>query len=407
MTPLRPLCVSRPLGAGAYAHPLMRVVSLLPSATEMFLLLTGPEGLGGGLGARSGSHSGIPVLVGRSHECDFAPFGVAESAGASDGIGLGAVPVLTSARTHFQTSAQVDREVREALASGRSLYDLDATRLASLKPDLILTQDLCDVCSIDLGAVRRAAQGLSPPPRILSLNPRSFEDVNEDVLRIGGAAGLEDRALRVVLGLRERLDRAQELVPAFAPRVRVGFLEWTDPLFVAGHWTPQIIERAGGEHPLNPSVALEGAGAADGVAGQSQRRAGKSIAVPPEVFGATQPEFLFIAPCGLSLEASVREARRLAGQPWFESLPAVRHDRRASGAPRLDDEQAEGGSAGRRWLRGEMVRAGPPRVWCVDGNQMFNRPSTRLVDALEFVTGVLQDRPEHVPRDFPARSLLV
>ena len=157
----------------------------------------------------------------------------------------------------------------------------------------------------------------------------------------------------------------------------MAFLEWTDPLFCAGHWTPQLIERAGGEHPLNPTRAAEWAGAGEGIAGQTARQAGPSVRVPPEVLSAIAPEYLFIAPCGLNLEECERQTRALEGREWFESLPAVRRAR-----------------AGDR-----------SRVWCIDGNQMFNRPGPRLVEALEFLVDVLQgggESPGTVPRGFPA-----
>ena len=145
----------------------------------------------------------------------------------------------------------------------------------------------------------------------------------------------------------------------------VGFMEWTDPIFIAGHWTVQLIERAGGSHPLNPTVPIPGSGAAVGPQ-QASRKAGKSIRVAPEVFCATQPHWLVIAPCGLNLDQVRQEVRTLRAQEWFNTLPAVR-----SG-----------------------------RVALVDGSQYFNRPGPRLVDAFEFLVGWLQGRPELIPEGF-------
>ncbi|MBC7772928.1 MAG: ABC transporter substrate-binding protein [Pyrinomonadaceae bacterium] len=317
-----------------------RVVSLLPSATEI-------------LCAIGGAH----LLVGRSHECDF-PENVVRS-----------LPVLTSAKTSFVSSSQIDADVRARLSSGESLYRLDTAMLARLRPDVILTQDLCGVCSINLDAVRAVAGQLSPAPTIISLNPSTMEDVLDDHLRVGEAVGLLAVAEAAVVEMRERMYAASDFVPHFAGGPAVAFLEWTDPLFVGGHWTPQLIERAGGHHPLNPTAPIDRSGAAAGPIGQTLRAAGKSVRVPPEVLVATRPDIVIVCPCGLTLEQTRREARALSEQPWWKELPAVRTG----------------------------------RVALVDGNQMFNRPGPRLVDAFEFLVGLLNDRPEVVPVDFPWR----
>ena len=334
----------------------MRVVSLLPSATEIL----------DAVGA-------IDLLVARSHECD-SPNSV------------GALPVLTDQRTRFTSSSAVDEAVRtrvrpqgagsqssasenpsEGSEADRSLYDLDGRLLAELRPDLILTQDLCDVCSVDLRTVERLVAAMPEPrPRILSLNPHSVEDVLDDHLRVGEAVGRPDRARRAVVEFRERLHRAQEFVNEFEQGPVVGFMEWTDPVFIAGHWTVQMIERAGGRHPLNETVAKESSGAAAGLQ-QGARVAGKSVRVPTEAFAAVQPERLIVCPCGLSLDQIEREYELMLEHAWFRELPAVR-----SG-----------------------------RVALVDGSQMFNRPGPRLVDAFEWLVGWLQERPELIPDRFP------
>ena len=225
-----------------------RVVSLVPSATEII------SEIGAG-----------PMLVGRSHECDFPAAVVAN------------VPVLTAARTVFESSAQVDRDVRDAMARNEPLYTLDAELLAKLRPDVIITQDLCRVCSIDLDAVRRVAAALSPAPRIISLDPMTVEDVLDDHLRVGEALGMTREAESAVVRLRGRMFAAMDYVPSFVEGPVVAFLEWTDPMFIAGHWTPQLIERAGGRHPLNATVTQDRAGAGAGPAGQTLRAAGKSL----------------------------------------------------------------------------------------------------------------------------------
>jgi len=325
---------------------LMRVVSLLPSATEIVAALGAAE-----------------LLVGRSHECDFP--GLGSVGDVTD------VPVLTAARTHFAPggSAAIDQAVRDAIGQGQSLYTLDESRLAALKPDVIITQDLCSVCSIDLATVRRVAQRLSPPPAIVSLNPETLEGVLDNVMTVGRALDREDAARRTLVSLRERLYTAQDFVNAFAEGPNVAFLEWTSPLFIGGHWTPQLIERAGGRHPLNPTEPINKAGAAAGPVGTTQRRAGKSVTAPAEVLVASRPDVVIIAPCGLTLDQAWSETARLAEQPWWRELPAVRNG----------------------------------RVAVVDGNQMFNRPGPRLVDAFEWLVGWLNERPGVMPSGFPWR----
>jgi ABC-type Fe3+-hydroxamate transport system substrate-binding protein len=303
---------------------------------------------------------GLQALVGRSHECDYPP-------------GVEALPALTASRLSPVAAgapidpADIDGQVRAQLGTG-SLYTLDADRLARLGPELIVTQDLCSVCSVDLNAVRRVAERMDRPPAVLSLNPETVEGVLDDLWRVGEAMGLS--AEGVVVRLRERLAQAIDYVNPFADGPNVAFLEWTDPLFIGGHWTPQLIERAGGRHPLNPTAPVPGSGAAIGPQ-QASRRAGKSVRVPAEVLAASKPDVVIIAPCGLSLAQIRPLARDLAGQPWFRSLPAF--------------------------------KAG--RVALVDGSQMFNRPGPRLVDAQEFLVGYLNDRPGLIPTGFPWEPL--
>lgn len=317
-----------------------RVISLLPSATEILCLI-----------------GGASRLVARSHECDF-PNGIADR------------PVVTASRLTGGASAEVDRDVRAALVDGDSLYRLDAARVQALVPDVILTQDLCRVCSIDLAAVRGLASSMDPVPEVVSLNPGSFEDVLDDVVRVGDAVGLAEEARRVVVELRERFFRAADHVTPYVAEPSVVVLEWTDPLFVAGHWTPQLVERAGGSHPLNPTEAMEGAGA--GAGGQmAHRRAGASREVSVEELVGVAPDVIVVAPCGLTLDEAVAALERdLRGRSWWDELPAV--------------------------------RAG--RVAVVDGNAMFSRPGPRLVDGYEWLVSWLNDRPELCQPEFPVVS---
>lgn len=345
----------------------MRVVSLLPSATEIVALVAGlGEGAGTGAGPAPGSNAaGGPAmprveLVGRSHECD-RPEAVRTA------------PVLTRARTTFSASAQVDAEVSGALAAGQSLYELDTARLADLRPDLVVTQDLCRVCSIDLETVRAAVARMHPAPRVLSLNPGTLEAVLDDVLRVAEAVGLVTHGEAAVVALRERMYRAADYVNPYADGPIVAVLEWTDPLYIAGHWTPQIVERAGGRHPLNPTRIVPGAGAAEGPVGVTQREASASRRITPDELVAAAPDVLVVAPCGLTLEQAQAELAVMAREPWFDALPAARRARE------------------RR----------VPAIAVVDGNQMFSRPGPRLVDALEWLTSYLTGVPSLCPRGFP------
>ena len=328
----------------------MRIVSLLPSATEIVAALGAAD-----------------RLVGRSHECDWPG-------------GLGGLPVLTDQRTDAPDPAGVVRQVRDALASHASLYTLDEARLRELRPDLIVTQDLCDVCSIDLAAVRRAAATIDPEPEVVSLNPTTFEGVLDDVLTVGGAIGEADRAQDLVVELRARMTRAMDFVNPYDARPRILYMEWVDPVFVGGHWIPQLIERAGAEHPLNPCAPRPGSGAALGPMG-AEMIAGKSVTATPEQILAVEHDGgrgkgwdrVSVGPCGVTLDEAEAQARALLDDPvgWLGKIDAVRTG----------------------------------RVAIVDGNQMFSRPGPRLVNAFEWLVGWVQERPALIPNGFPWKQL--
>lgn len=324
----------------------MRVVSLVPSATETLCAV----------GGRS-------LLVGRSGECDWPP--------GIEGLPVVAGPKLPEAGSGAAGSGprEIDEHVKGEMAGGGSLYALDTRLLGELRPDVILTQDLCGVCSIDAGSVRAAVGGMDPRPRVLSLDPTTFEDVLDDVLRVGEAVGMEREATGVMAGLRERMSRAENFVNPYADGARVAVLEWTDPLYVAGHWTPQLVERAGGQHDLNPTIAAEGSGAAVGPQ-RAYRKAGKSVRVPAEILAASSPEALVVCPCGVGLAGAMEMTRALAREKWWGELPAV--------------------------------RAG--RVAVVDGKQGFSRPGPRLVDCFEWLVGWLNGRAELIPGGFAWES---
>ena len=312
-----------------------RVASVLPSATEILCSIGGDH-----------------LLVGRSHEDNF-PSSITH------------LPMLTDQliSREWTSASAVNAEVSCALASGKSLYFLNAKLLAELQPDLILTQDLCSVCAIDLAEVRLIASQMDPQPVVLSLDPQTLEDVLTDMIIVGEAVGMQkeaaeaksvfdDRVRTVVSAADEILKEWEGLIaPPGKGRIKVAFIEWSDPIYVGGHWTPQLIYMAGGEHTLNP-CGEGGPNSYVQIGG-----AGKSFPVTTESVIASDPDLIIVSPCGLNLEMSRREADRLMGMQWFQDLRAVKNK----------------------------------RLLVVDGDAMFNRPGPRLVDALEWLVSVLHD----------------
>jgi len=283
------------------------------------------------------------MLVGRSHECDF-PLEIADR------------PVLTSQVTHAASSAQIDQQVREALkdgGGGASLYRLDQAMLRELKPDVVLTQDLCEVCSIDLRTVQQVAESMHPKPLVVNLNPSNIWQVFDDLLRVGEAVDLAQRAQREMVQLREEYFGAVDFVNAYVPGPEVLFLEWCDPPFGGGHWTPGLIEAAGGRHTLGMVNS-------------------KSHQLSPEEILQAAPERVVICPCGFALDRAWQELEVLRKTKWWQMIPAV-----------MDSK--------------------PNAIAVVDGNQMFNRPGPRLVAAFRWMVGWLNDRPELIPQQFPVR----
>ncbi|KAF9581846.1 hypothetical protein BGW38_001002 [Lunasporangiospora selenospora] len=280
---------------------------------------------------------GEPEMVARSHEDDF-PSSIQK------------LPILTKAKTNFTTSADVDRQVSEALSQGQSLYDLDVTQLKDLKPSII---DLCNVCSIDLVSVQRVAMTMNPVPDIVTLNPTSVTEVMESITTVGTAIGRAKEAAMIRSQLEGRIQRcrnvamqAKKETPDYRPK-RVMFFEWTDPIYPGGHWTPEMIEIAGGVHPIN------------GPATPSRR-------VTSDAVLSVDPEVLIICPCGLDLPATRKEYDILMTKDWFRTLA-----NRAS------------------------------TIVLVDGNQMFNRSGPRLVECTEWLVMLLHNRPEFEPAGFP------
>jgi iron complex transport system substrate-binding protein len=277
----------------------VRLVSLLPSATEIVYAL--------GLG---------DDLVGVTLECDEPASARAEK-----------TVVVGGRDTRGMTPGEIDAYVRGRLAAGGDLYTLHADALAGLRPDLILTQDLCRVCALPSGHVEDALEHLGCRADVLSLDPHSLEDVLDSILAVGRATRTPERAERLVGELRVRLARTAARV-AGRRRPRVAVIEWVDPPFTAGHWVPDLVTAAGGE----PVAAHPGA---------------RSVPTTwPEV-AAADPEFVVVAPCGFHLAGAIEHARSVA-----RALPAA-------------------------------------EVWAIDADGLVVRPGPRLVDGVEAIASVL------------------
>jgi len=253
----------------------MKICSLLPSATEILFAL--------GLGDQ---------VVGVSHECDFPPDARTK-------------PVLIKSRiSQTESPGEIDRQVREFLSRAESLYSVDFDVLSAIDPDLIVTQDLCHVCAATPDDLATALVRLQRRPRVLTLNPHSLADVCADILSVGGATGCLDRAKALVAEFERDLGDVNRAV-AGLPRRSVVCLEWLDPPYVAGHWVPEMVTRAGGNDLL-------------GRAGQP------SFRVEWDEIFAAQPEAIAIMPCGYSLEHAAAEFRKLPLPEGWQDLPAVR-----------------------------------------------------------------------------------
>lgn len=279
---------------------------MLPSATETLFAIDAGDN-----------------LVGVTHECDFpAPARMLP-------------PLTSSALAPCADAAEIDRHVRASVHAGSSLYHLDAQMLERLSPDLIVTQELCAVCAVSYEIVARAAKRLRGDPRIISLEPSSLHDVYANILTLGELTGRPEQARDVVESLRRRERELRERTQALTP-VRVLLLEWTDPPMSAGHWTPGLIELAGGI----PVLAQPGA---------------NSQAIAWEAIAAADPQTIVVAPCGFDLRKTREAAEALRALPAWNALRAVRN--------------------------GE--------VWLVDGNAYVNRPAPRLLDTAEIFAHIL------------------
>jgi iron complex transport system substrate-binding protein len=240
-----------------------RIVSFLPAATEIAYAIGAGDD-----------------IVGRSHECDY-PAEVLK-------LPVVSRPALSMGE---MTQGEIDDAVASRLASGESLYQVDEILLRDLSPEVVFTQDLCQVCAPSGTELTRALRELPSRPEVLWLTPRTIGEVEQNILDIGRATNRIPEAESLVSGNRERIEKVRAALRDTSPR-RVAYLEWTDPLFCPGHWVPEMIELAGGRDPL-------GAPGAD-----SHRITWESVATG-------SPEIIVVAPCGFGLEQSVQAARAI------------------------------------------------------------------------------------------------
>jgi iron complex transport system substrate-binding protein len=278
----------------------VQIASLVPSATEMLFAL----GLGDAVAAVT-------------HECDYPP-----EARERPHVTRSVIP-------EGLTAAEIDRAVRERTSRGEALYELDEQVLIGLDVDLIVTQAVCEVCAVSFDDVRAVAERLPSRPAVISLDPSTLGEVLADVPRLAAAAGVPEAGRRLAAEAGERLARVERAV-AGAPRPRVVALEWLDPVYVGGHWVPQMIELAGGEDPL-------------GRPGERSRTAAW------EEVEAARPDVVVVVPCGLDAEQAAVEAER---------------------------------------HRERLDRLGA-RVHPVDAAAYFSRPGPRLVDGVELLADLL------------------
>ncbi len=294
----------------------MRIVSLVPHATELLFAL--------GLG---------DDIVGVTHECDYPE--------AARDI----LPVTHDVLPGGLSAAEIDAAVRERSEAGESIYELDEELLRELQPDLIVTQALCHVCAVSHDEVQAVAVTLPGPPRVISLDPKTYGETLGDVRTLAQATSTKDAALDLIARTARRADIVRLAVRG-EPRPRVAALEWLDPVFVAGHWTPQLIEMAGGEDVL-------------GLAGEPSQQS------TWEVVAAAAPDVIVVMPCGYNAARALVEAEGHA-----DRLRAI----------------------------------GAQRVVAVDASSYYSRPGPRLIDGLESLAHILH--PDRVPRA-PAEALTV
>ena len=291
-----------------------RIVSLLPAGTEIAAAL--------GL---------MDDVAGVSHECDFP-----EEANVKPRVSR--CPIHNAGLT----SREVDEWVRSALRDNGTIYTIDKDLMHQLRPEVILTQKLCDVCAVGYGTVARLAATLPGPPQVVNLEPTSLSDIFDDIRRVAEACGVSKRGQKVVGDLFRRIESVRARTNTITGRPRCFLMEWVDPPFCCGHWGPELVEIAGGYDPLG-------------------RKYQPSVEIKWEAVLNARPEVIVLALCGYDVDRARRDYELLKSFPGFDSLPAARMG----------------------------------QVHIVDAKAYFSRPGPRIVDSLEILAGILH--PETFP----------
>jgi iron complex transport system substrate-binding protein len=302
----------------------MRIVSLLPSTTEIVCAL--------GLDAE---------LVGITHECDYPAAAVDK-------------PRLTASRISHETmtSLEIDHAVRSQLDGHGSIYDLDEARLRALNPDLILTQELCEVCAVSYQTVERAARMFETDVKVVSLEPNTIEDIFENISMVGEITGHSTEADQLIGSLTARLDLIKQKTTGLDRRPRTLMLEWLEPPFAPGHWVPEQVAIAGGD-------------AAFGKAGQ------RSVTTNAEEIRDYAPQVIVLIPCGYYKEDILRQLPTAKLPAGWNDLPAVKDN----------------------------------AVWATDATSYFSRPGPRVVDGVEILARILHPEIFGAPDDSQAERV--
>ena len=286
----------------------MRICTFLPSATEIVYML----GLGNS-------------LHGVSHECDFP----------SDAVGKPKV-VRSRFDPEMLSSGEIDKLVTEMMMRGENIYEVDVDTLTQARPDLVITQQLCEVCAVSFEDVQQAVRCLDSPPEVLSLDPHGIDDVLQDILRVGAHTGRDSPAHHAVFNLRARIDLVRRAVAKAEDTPTVACIEWLDPVIAAGHWIPEMVEIAGGKDALvspgAPSPRLEMGKLRD-----------------------ADPDILILMPCGMNVAQARSEFHTLTNLDEWQGMSAYRNG----------------------------------RVYLVDSGALFSRSGPRLVDGLEIMARII------------------
>lgn len=299
-----------------------RIVSFLPAATEMVCALGGAD-----------------RLVGITHECDYPPE-ITESK---------PIVVHSALKLEGLSLREIDEAVSQRLHTGASLYEVDEKLLQKLKPDLIITQNLCQVCAPSGNEVSQLLTSLRPKPEVLWFTPKSLEEINQNIRDLGEVMGVQAKAEALIARGDDRLRKISKITKNLQYRPRVFCMEWVDPVYCSGHWVPTMVELAGGVDSLG-------------------RKETYSVRIPWEDVINYAPEVLIISPCGFNLEKVLQQIPQLYTYPGWRELPAVQQG----------------------------------KVYAVDANAYFARPGPRVIEGVELLAYLIH--PEHFKWNGPKNA---